>query len=226
MAWELRVDGLLLPVAEHEFTDPLSGVGSGKATVNADDSRWSDHLDKLESDVLWVASYDSVDRFAWIGEDYSESMVDGGGVRVEVSGRGIAAELERAILLPAGYPDQTSRERKMTDTPMGIWLTLLSEAQGRGALSGWSTTFTDSADSDGTSWSKTFDFESGPGANLLDLLKRLADAEQCEWRARPDRTLDAWKSPGSDLSGSVRWYVTQQTDRQAASEEVDRGRPA
>lgn len=218
--WEVRVDGLLLPYVQVEWTDPLSGVGSGKAVVNADDSRWADHQGKFDVETVWVASLGGTDRFAWLGEDVVEELLEGGGTKATISGRGLAAELERGVVVPSGYPSHTVRERELTGAPMEIWRTLLAEAQGRGVLSGWSTSFTDSADTDGTSWAHTFVLTTGPGANLLDLLSQLADAEQCEWRARPDRTLDAWRSPGSDLSGSVRWYMPHQVSRQTEGERV------
>jgi hypothetical protein len=215
--WQLRVDGEVPPVRSARFTDELSAAGSGQASVDLDHPWWVKRASAILEGApsVWVFSLDGVDRFAWVGESLSEQTGHGPSTTATVSGRGVAGELDRALMLPENYPNHSSLEREFTGVaPLAIWRTLLGEAHDRNMLTSWSTSFSDSADSDGVSWAKTFDFRDSAGGDVLSLLGRLAEAAECEWHAGPDRVLHARQTWQVDRTREVRWYVQHQLQRQ------------
>jgi hypothetical protein len=77
-------------------------------------------------------------------------------------------------------------------TPGKILSTLLSEAQARGALTGWSLGCTDNVDSAGRPWPVDAAYVFRVGDTYLSVLKALADVS-IDFRARPSgKVLDVW----------------------------------
>lgn len=190
--------GPLEGYTQARFQVALSDVGSG--SVQGDPTIVGD-LDgatvRCRVDGAEVARWTVEDADAR-SDDHDETVW---------SGRGLASRIERAVVLPAGYPSHTVRQREMSGHPLAIWLTLLGEAQGRGRL-GWLTpSFTASQDSRGQPWTSTFDVELEPGVNLLELLGEMCTVEGAEWLLRPDGTLDVAGQVGQDRSGEVVLFV-------------------
>lgn len=166
---------------------------------------------QVEADPGLVDVQDIVDcaadgvRFRWRVED--EDRTDRDTASKMWSGRGLAADLERTIVLPDGYPSHSSRTREFTGHPLAIWRTLALEAQGRGRLSWLTIGFTGTADSDGTAWTETVDVELEPGVDLLSLLDSMCEVEGAEWIVDPDGTLRVAPQVGTDLSSQVVLFV-------------------
>lgn len=77
-------------------------------------------------------------------------------------------------------------------TPGKVLETLLDEAQDRGALAGWTWSFTQTADSSGTPWDAPYEFVARVGDDLVAVLKSLSQWA-IDWHADPaGRRLHAW----------------------------------
>ena len=144
-------------------------------------------------------------RFRWRVEDEDRTEDDGSVKRW--SGRGIAADFERSVVLPAGYPSWSQRERESTGHPLAIWRSLALEAQERGRLSWLTIGFTATQDSNGDNWTETVDAELDPGVDLLSLLDAMCEVEGAEWIVDPDGTLRVAPQVGQDRSGEVVLFV-------------------
>lgn len=187
---------------EASFQIGVGAVGSGSVTA---DPTVEPYTTLIEDGGRVTCRAEGAARLVWTVEDVKQSAEDTDDVTL--SGRGRAADLAGAIVLPAGYPSHTSRDRTETGTPLGVWLTLLTEAQGRGRL-GWLTpTFTATHDSDGTPWAETVDVELEPGVQLDELLDEMCEVEDAEWVIDTDGNLTVSKNLGADRSGEVVLFV-------------------
>jgi len=148
-----------------------------------------------------VCTVDGTDVFSWTPEERTLTAADRD--TVTVTGRGRAADFERAIVLPVGYPNYTSRTRAEQGPPFAIWADLLAEAQARGRLAGIAPSWTPTEDSNGDPWTTVVDLQLEPGTTLRQLLDEFVDFDDVEWRLRPDGTIDAAPEIGADLSGEV-----------------------
>lgn len=81
-------------------------------------------------------------------------------------------------------------------TPGAVIRLLIDEAQARGALAGVTTSFSDGADTSGAAWPITADLAFPVGADLLAVLKQLAET-YLDWHMTPNLRLDAWAERGS-----------------------------
>lgn len=188
------------------FRVAISDEGSGEIEA------LPEFVESIAGDV--VCSVDGTDVFVWRVEDRASQAREI--ETVTVSGRGIAASLERAIVLPEGYPNYTERTRSLTGAPFGVWATLLAEAQARGRVPGLTPTWTATEDSNGDPWQETIDFQLDPGVTLADLLREVAEVEVAEWIVRPDRSIEAARQFGVDRSNEVVLFVGR--------DQVQRGR--
>ncbi|WP_188197211.1 hypothetical protein [Nonomuraea sp. SYSU D8015] len=75
---------------------------------------------------------------------------------------------------------------------------LLTEAQARGALSGFGWTFTGTLDTAGLTWNQTFGLGIPLGTDVLAVLLMLVDAGLIDIRMTGPRTLSAWR-PGTAI---------------------------
>ncbi|MEV4177008.1 hypothetical protein [Nonomuraea sp. NPDC049709] len=76
---------------------------------------------------------------------------------------------------------------------------LLTEAQARGALSGFGWTFTGSLDTAGLTWNQTFSLGVPLGTAVLAVLLTLVDAGLIDIRMTGPRTLSAWRPSTATL---------------------------
>jgi hypothetical protein len=139
--------------------------------------------------------------FVWTPEDRNVTSDDA--ETVTISGRGRASALERAIVLPVGYPAFTDRSRTETGAPLAVLSTLLAEAQGRGRVTDLAPSWTATHDSNGDPWTEQVSVTLEPGTNLRELLDSLSEVEGAEWAVRPDGTIDAAPQLGDDRSAEV-----------------------
>ena len=161
-----------------------------------------------------VCEIDGTPVFVWTPEEDDRTSTDVD--RITLNGRGRTAALERAIVLPVGYPAFTSRTREETGAPFAIWAALLAEAQGRGRVTDLTPTWTATDDSNGVPWKETIDIQLEPGTTLRSLLDNVTEVEVAEWVARPDGDLDAATFLGVDRSTEVVLFV--------GSEQIERTR--
>lgn len=99
-------------------------------------------------------------------------------------------------------------ERPPTWTPAGIVGQLKDEADARGVQSAGRITldFTEAEDSDGDPWPDLHERQWSVGAKGTQVLSDLAELG-VDWDMRPDLTLKAYASQGSDLSDTVALQV-------------------
>ncbi|MGR6921130.1 hypothetical protein ACU635_43400 [[Actinomadura] parvosata] len=74
----------------------------------------------------------------------------------------------------------------------------LTEAQARGALAGFTWTFTGSLDTAGLAWNQTFGLGIPLGTDVLSVLLQLVEAGLIDIRMTGSRTLSAWR-PGTAI---------------------------
>ena len=124
----------------------------------------------------------------------------GGVSRVyDVSGRGVQARLEDAVVYPSGG-DTT---RTFTSASAGAILrTLVLEAQARGALVGFTLSFTASVDSNGDAYTDTLNIEEQVGATISQVASNLQELI-CDVWVDPDLTLNVVNHRGDDLTIGV-----------------------
>ena len=188
---------------------PLEGfeVASFRVAINDDGIGQIEGLPEVIDAITGpiTVSVDGQDVFQFGLEE--RTAVDEDVTSVKVSGRGPSAALERAIILPAGYPAYTVRTRTVTAAPLAVFSQFLAEAQGRGLLAGYTPTWTATDDSNGNPWTVSGTFQLDPGTNLRDLLEETAEVEGSEWLVNPDLTIDAAPQLGTDRSGEVVLFV-------------------
>jgi hypothetical protein len=124
----------------------------------------------------------------------------GGVSRVyDVSGRGLRARLDDAVVYPSGG-DTT---RTFTSVSAGsILRTLVLEAQARGALSGFTLSFSASTDSNGDAYTDTLSIEEQVGATLGQVADNLQELI-CDIWVDPDLTVNLVNERGDDLTTGV-----------------------
>lgn len=152
-----------------------------------------------------VVQVDGTDAFRFEVEERQSVAEDV--TEVTASGRGAAAALERAIVLPPGYPNFTERTTTLSGAPLAIWATLLAAAQGRGRLPGYTVSWTPTEDSNGDPWQANVTVQLDPGTNLKEFLRESSEVEGAEWIVRPDLTIDAAPQLGVDRSTEVVLFV-------------------
>ena len=175
-------------------------------------------LDAISGSI--VCEVDGGEVFRWEPEDRTLRANDHD--LLTLSGRSRSAALERAIVLPVGYPSFTQRTRTETGAPFAIFATLLSEAQARGRLAGLTPTWTATHDSNGVPWEETISVQLEPGTHLRDLIEQFAEVEGAEWIIRPNGQIDAAKELGADRSGEIVLFLGRdQVSRQRRSTSRD-----
>lgn len=152
-----------------------------------------------------IVQVDGVDVFQFAVEERLSVAEDVD--EIVASGRGAAAALERAIVLPPGYPTFTQRFQTLTGAPFAIWADVLAQAQGRGRLPGYTPTWTATEDSNGDPWQANITVQLDPGTNLKELLREVGEVEGAEWIVRPDLSIDAAPVLGVDRSTEVVLFV-------------------
>jgi hypothetical protein len=182
------------------------GIGSLRAP--------RDVIDRIEGPISCFVDSDLI--FSWIPEDEQTTANDD--ELIQISGRGLAAILERVIVLPVDYPNFTDRTRTEQGAPFAIWAELLGEGQARGRATSLTPSWTSTDDSNGDPWTETIDIRLEPGTDLRQLLDSVAEVEGAEWIIRPDGTIDAAPQLGEDRSDQVvLFYGRDQVSRERRS---------
>ncbi len=124
----------------------------------------------------------------------------GGVSRVyDVSGRGVRARLEDAVVYPSG--GETTRTFSAASAG-SILRTLVLEAQARGALAGFTLSFTASVDSNGDAYTDTLNIEEQVGATISQVAANLQELI-CDVWVDPDLTINVVNHRGDDLTVGV-----------------------
>ena len=192
--WELQIRSRINPDVviayvprwlSIEIVDALSDVGGGRVSLALNDPYWIENAALLDADHLWCLAWRGQVVCAFIAEDEPERSVDPGtgAAVVTLAGRGPAAMLETAVVLPDNYPDHTTTQRTLTGPAWTSLRTLLAEAQTRGAAAGYTCLFTASSDSTGQAWrDPATSMTVNAGSTLLSVLQDVAALTDTDWR--------------------------------------------
>lgn len=117
----------------------------------------------------------------------------------DVSGRGLRARLEDAVV----YPDGAATTRTFTArTPGFILLTLINEAQARGALTGMTESFTGSVGTDAVAWADTLTIDEQVGSTVSQVASNLQELA-CDVWVTPDFAINASNERGTNRTTGV-----------------------
>lgn len=196
------------------FQKVLSDTGAGSILLDMNDPTFQSadiqtHVINDENIIRFVKN--GVVRFALLAHDEVESPVtEQEDKPATVTGRGAAALLEWATVLPPAYPVFTALPWTWTNTPaLSAWLDLKTAADARGCVcASIVPTFTETNDSQGSPWGDINNMELKPGGDLLSLLRRFSEAGSADWVVEPN-TLSLKCAPnlGYDRSSTVRFFV-------------------
>ena len=148
---------------------PLLSAGTHHLAIEVDVQAWTPTLPGFTRGILSAAVYGGGGR----GTPYSSANRLVG-----------TSSAWKSLFYPAVFP---------APTPGKILSTLLSEAQARGALTGWTLSCTDSVDSAGQPWPTDTAHVFRVGDTYLDVLNAMSDSS-IEYRARPvGKVLDVYR---------------------------------
>lgn len=160
------------------FQELLNAPGAGQFEIRTF-AMTEDERSMIKNGNFVVCRINGIDQFKWVIENIKPTEVapgERGAEKLEVSGRGILSILKDAIIYPLDYPNQTSLERPFASvTAANVFLTLLMEAQGRGALSHIKWDFTTEADSLGRPWDDAYDYSFHAGQDLLQAAEKFTN---------------------------------------------------
>lgn len=204
----------------------LNDAGGGSVTLDLADPQLADPLynhmtldNVLLGNNLWRVVKNGKAQFEFIPDSvvYNDAT-PGSPSTVTIAGKGPAGLLEKAVVLPPGFPKQTEKFWTFKNTPMmSAWLQLYAACRSRGTIPAFFPAFTPKKDSAGKPWAdiasaKTMvvPFVPALGDSLLELLHKLTgqDTEtasqlRCEWILWPKMKLDVRPKIGSDKSVKV-----------------------
>ncbi len=154
----------------------------------------------LEQEFVIQVNYNGQTIWEFLAEDIEPMLVpeNPGTTRtVVIRGRGLAAALSWAVVLPENMPHPTTFERTYQQTPLlSVWATLYQEAVDRGMFQWITPHFTASEDSNGNPWATPMDFTVSLGENYLDLLKKWCEISGATWWMSPGWHLYIWQGDG------------------------------
>ena len=216
MCWEFHVftrGGTYLTYLDNAFNKSyltqLWDVGGGSFTLPTSDPKAT--TTNLRVGNIVKVRYANVDIGAFLMENIATTYVDTGegAARVlTVSGRGLLGSLQKAIIYPTDLADPTTAERAFTDKAKAeMFLTFYTEYVTRGGGL-FTTSFTNTDDTSLVTWTDSLSLKYRAGQTLLDVLNQLRGFG-LEMIARPDKTLDAYVSAGSDKSASIAFRYGQ-----------------
>lgn len=196
----------------------LAGTTPVKHLAQATGVKWLDELDgdgsfsfSIPVEEAGALQVGSIVRFA-LGETSADYVFAGivenlklekagantGGVSrsYDVTGRGLRARLEDAVVYPVGV--DTTRTFT-SQSAGGILRTLVLEAQARGALTGLTINFTASLDSYGDAWDETLTIDEQVGATVGQVATNLQEIA-CDVWVDPTGVLNVVNERGDDLT--------------------------
>lgn len=206
--------GFLDAAADKRYLAELNGVGAGSFVLNAADPKCAlvapqnlVRVDVGNTTVGW-----------WVIERIKETLVQPGELAantVEVSGRGLLALLERALVYAFGYPIEPGTDTELPFAPSfgGGWFDLLNS----NVDLPFGFSFDDTDDSNGDAWPGTIATSFKCNTSMLDVAEFMGRMGY-EWRLSADREMDAYISAGDDLTDTVIFrqgrdveYLSQET---------------
>ncbi len=109
------------------------------------------------------------------------------------TGAFLEADLADGVVYPQPLPAEKGELRFDAKNPGQIILTVLQQAQARGALTGITTDWTTLVDSSGQAWPNTITgLKYSPKTTLLAILQDLVDLDYCEFEVTAARVLRLW----------------------------------
>lgn len=163
---------LLPDYTDASCQEELNGEGAYGVTIPAGGLNLATARAQLDGQVAYVDG--TGELFRGLLEDDADDDADPAAPLV-LSGRGLLAVLERAVVYPSGGAGTTPAEHAFTTaTPGTILGTLLQRAQTRGGLPGLSWTFTNTVDSNGVAWPSTISVAYDAGVTYLDVVLGLS----------------------------------------------------
>lgn len=207
------LDGARRVAIRHELMKP----GSGSFEIHADDAKATST--NLQYGNVVRVRYNGSDVFAFLIERREETLIDASEEAarlIQISGRGILALLDYAVVYPSSLANVYTVERAFTSKALAdIFKTLLDEAQTRG-WSGLTETFSASTGTPGTpqlplllttyarTWADSHTFYLRAGMTLLDVALQFMDLGGIAFEASPSGSLNAYVTVGSDKSSNTR----------------------
>lgn len=193
---------------EMQFTKPVSDPGYGRLLCSSSESRLQTDVAGYpleDTEVLFQVYDEGVLRFDFLAQkaERPEDRPD----TISLEGKGTATVLERAIVLPVGWPTAMVTTRTFTSTRIDAWLTLLNEAKVRDIIPQFTVTFDGAVDTAGMPWPTAETFDINVGDNLYDLLTQFCELYDATWVMRPGFHLDIYQVHGNDRQEEVIWHL-------------------
>lgn len=193
----------ILPAGKSHLYFELNEPGSGELKIPLT----SNSAALIESGMFADGYYRGASRGGFFVDNigrYEINSGENGGRWMSISGRGALALLEDAIV----WDTDGSSTTRLFDgfTRADVLITLIVEAQARGALAALTYDFSATLDSDGNSWTDADSISVNVGVSLLDLLRQFAKTgiDFDINLSGGSFVLSAYKNgKGSDLSSTV-----------------------
>lgn len=196
--WGVSYLGFLDAAEDKRYLAELNGVGSGSFVLTANDPKVAliapqnlVRVDLGNTTVGW-----------WVIERIRETLVDVSTNKLTVSGRGLLALLERALVYPLNYPPDQDTVTELAFTPSfgGGWFDLLNS----NVDLPFGFSFDETDDSNGDAWPETVDTSFKCNASMLDVAVLMARMGY-EFRLSGAREMDVYSDfgAGEDRRGVV-----------------------
>ena len=174
--WRLRDTNLttdlgIIPASQSHLYFEINEPGSGALRLPLDSTK----AGQVSSGMFAECFYRGSSRGGMFIENIKKSQADGdeyGGRWMSVSGRGALALLEDSIVWDDGS-GATTREFTSV-TKASILITLITEAQARGALANLTYNFSASVDTSAVAWTDSEIYKLAVGTSLLDVARQFA----------------------------------------------------
>ncbi len=201
---DLTTQLAILPAVQSHILYEMNEPGSGEVRLPLDTPAAS----QITENMFCALYYRGSARGGFFVEALKETKID----TAEYSGRVLSAAGAGALALLADgivWSDGTTEtKRAFTATPKAeILITLLEEAQARGALPNLTWDFTDAADSDSVAWDDSEDYEITVGDNLLNVARDFSSTGGFDFAINlvaGEFVLSAFKNGmGTDVSDTI-----------------------
>jgi hypothetical protein len=182
--------GFLDAAAEMRYLTELSGAGAGSFALAASDP----HAALVAPQRLVRVDLDNTTVGWWVIERIRETLIDAATLKLSVSGRGVLALLERALVYPQGYPpDQdTATARSFAPSFGAGWFDLLNAAVDLP----FGFAFDETEDSNGDAWAETVETSFKVNSSMLDIAEFMTRMGY-EWRLNGAREMEVYSDFGA-----------------------------
>lgn len=152
--------------------DSVAAISAADISV----TKWEDKdEDGVTQAHVWTVSF--IGKFA-SGNNFAPGFVMRLNTIKDNSGENVFVEI-------SGVDNYDVYQPTTKHAPAAVWLDCLARVQARGILTFLDVTFSTTKDSFGNSWAATEIIELSPGETLLEMLQRLSEAYDWEWRMLP-----------------------------------------